>query len=355
MHEKNNPTHDLELAAVVYALKIWRHYLYGVHVDILTDHKSLQYVFTQRDLNLRQRRWLELLKDYDMSVLYHPGKANVVADALSRLSMNSVTHIEEEKKELVKDVHRLARLGVRLVDSSDGSVTIRDGSKSSLLEDVKAKQDMDPSLVELKKSVETKVIDSFSKGGDGVLRYQGRLCVPKVDGLRDLILEEAHSSQYSIHPGSTKMYRDLRDIYWWNGMKRDIAEFVAKCPNCQQVKIEHQKPGGLAQEIEIPTWKWEMINMDFVVGLPKSKRHFDSIWVIVDRMTKSAHFLPVKTSYSAEDYAKLYIREMVKLHGVPLSIISDRGTQFTSHFWRLFQRALGTKVQLSTAFHPQTD
>ena len=115
-------------------------------------------------------------------------------------------------------------------------------------------------------------------------------------------------------------------------MKRDIAEFVAKCSNCQQVKIEHQKPGGLAQEIEIPTWKWEVINMDFVVGLPKSKRHFDSIWVIVDRMTKSAHLLPVKTSYSAEDYAKLYIREMVKLHGVPLSIISDRGTQFTSHF-----------------------
>ena len=98
VHEKNYPTHDLELAAVVYALKIWRHYLYGVHVDIFTDHKSLQYVFTQRDLNLRQRRWLELLKDYDMSVLYHPGKANVVADALSRLSMNSVYHVEHEKK-----------------------------------------------------------------------------------------------------------------------------------------------------------------------------------------------------------------------------------------------------------------
>src|SRR5688572_18795073 len=122
-----------------------------------------------RKVHPRQRRWLELLKDYDMSVLYHPGKANVVADALSRLSMNSVTHVEEEKKELIRDVHRLARLGVRLVDSSDGSVTIQNGSESSLMEDVKAKQDMDPSLVELKKSVETKVIDSFSKGGVGVL------------------------------------------------------------------------------------------------------------------------------------------------------------------------------------------
>src|SRR5687767_15949628 len=115
--------------------------------------------------------------------------------------------------------------------------------------DVKAKQNMDPSLVDLKKSVETKVIEAFSKGGDGVLRYQGRICVFNVDGLRELILEEAHSSQYSIHPGSTKMYRNLRDIYWWNGMKRDIVEYVAKFPNCQEVKIEHQKPGSLAQDI----------------------------------------------------------------------------------------------------------
>ena len=114
-YEKNYPTYNLEMAVVVFALKIWRHYLYGVHVDIFTDHKSLQYVFTQRELNLRQRRWLELLKDYDMSVLYHPGKANVVADALSRVSIVSVLHVVEGKKELAHDVHRLARLGVLVV------------------------------------------------------------------------------------------------------------------------------------------------------------------------------------------------------------------------------------------------
>ena len=138
-------------------------------------------------------------------------------------------------------------------------------------------------------------------------------------------------------------------------MKRDIAEFVATCPNFQQVKIEHQKPGGLAQDIEILTWKWEVINMNFVVGFPKSKRHYDSIWVIVDRITKSAHFLPDKTSYNVEDYAKLYIREKVKLHGITLSIILDRGTQFTSHFWKSFQKGVGTKEKLSMTFHPQTD
>jgi len=118
VHEKNYPTHDLELAAVVFALKIWRHYLYGVHVDVFTDHKSLQYVFTQKELNLLQRRWLEFLKEYDMSVHYHPGKANVVEDALSKLYMGSVAHVEEERKQLAKDVHWLARLGVRLMSIS---------------------------------------------------------------------------------------------------------------------------------------------------------------------------------------------------------------------------------------------
>ena len=138
-------------------------------------------------------------------------------------------------------------------------------------------------------------------------------------------------------------------------MKKDIAEFVAQCPNCQQVKIERRKPGGLLQAIEIPTWKWEVINMDFITGLPRSRRKYDSIWVIVDSLTKSAHFLPVRTTYMAEDYAKLYLKEIVRLHGVPVSIISDRGTQFTAKFWGSFQEGLGTQVRLSMTFHPQTD
>jgi len=136
-------------------------------------------------------------------------------------------------------------------------------------------------------------------------------------------------------------------------MKKNIAEFVAQCTSCQQVKVEHQKPGGLMQTIEIPTWKWEAINMDFIMGLPRSNRKFDSIWVIVDRLTKSAHFLPVRSTYTAEDYAKLYIKEIVRLHGVPISIISYCGALFTAHFWRSFQRGLGTQVNLSITFHPR--
>ncbi|KAH0706017.1 hypothetical protein KY285_010545 [Solanum tuberosum] len=147
VHEKKYLTHDLELATVVFALKIWRHYLYGVHVDVFIDHKSLQYACTQKKLNLRQRRWLEFLKDYDMSVHYHLSKANVVADSLSRLSMGSVAHVEEERKELAKDVHRLSRLGVRLMSISDGGVTVQNGSESLLVVEVKEKQDSDPILL----------------------------------------------------------------------------------------------------------------------------------------------------------------------------------------------------------------
>ncbi|WMV37061.1 hypothetical protein MTR67_030446 [Solanum verrucosum] len=158
----------------------------------------------------------------------------------------------------------------------------------------------------------------------------GRLCVPKVDELPERIMEEAHSSKYSIHPGSTKMYRDLREFYWWSSMKKCSAEFVVKCPNCQQVKVEHQSPGGTEHNIEIPEWKWEMINMDFITGLSRSRRHYDSIWVIVDRITKSAHFSPVKNTYASEVYARLYIQEVVRLHGVPVFIISHRGAQFTA-------------------------
>ena len=158
-----------------------------------------------------------------------------------------------------------------------------------------------------------------------------------------------------MHPGAGKMYRDLRSSYWWPGMKKEITEYVGKCLVCQQVKAEHQVPSGLLQSIQIPQWKWEKVTMDFVSGLPLTPRKNNSIWVIVDRFTKSAHFLPVRTDFSLNKLAKLYIAEIVRLHGVPESIISDRDPRFTSRFWKSLNEALGTKLKFSTAFHPQTD
>ena len=166
-------------------------------------------------------------------------------------------------------------------------------------------------------------------------------------------MEKAHSSIYLIYLGYGKMYRDLREVYWWSIINKAIAEFVVQCLNCQQVKVGHQRPGGLAQNIKLPEWKWEMINMVLSTGIPRSRQKYDSIWVIVDRMTKSSHFRPVKTTHSVEDYAKSYIQEVVRFHGLSVSTISDRGAQFTTQFWKSFQKGLGSKVNLSTAFHPQ--
>src|SRR5438034_7431599 len=168
-------------------------------------------------------------------------------------------------------------------------------------------------------------------------------------------MAEAHTSAYSIHPGSTKMFLDLKTNYWWDGMKADIAAFVARCDICQRVKAEHQKPAGLLQPVPIPMWKWDEIGMDFIVGLPRTQRGNDSIWVIVDRLTKVAHFIPVKSTYRGDKYAELYIQHILRLHGVPKRIVSDRGPQFTSYFWRSLHNALGTTLDFSTAYHPQTD
>ncbi|WMV58523.1 hypothetical protein MTR67_051908, partial [Solanum verrucosum] len=283
VHERNYPTHDLESAAVVIALNIWRYYLYGVKCEVFTDHRSLQHVFTQKDLNLRQRRWMELLKDYDVTIQYHPASIEV-----------RVTFIEE----------------------------------------VKAKQFEDENLEELRKKTVIGKAPETTLDAESVLNFKGRICVPRVDDLIQKLLIESHGSCYFIHPGVTKMYRDLKRIYWWSGMKKDIAEFVAKCQNCQQVKYEHQSPVGLLQIMPILEWKWEIIAMDFVVGLPKTLAKFDSIWVVVDRLTMSAHFISVKIDYNAEQLAKVYVKEIVRLHGALLSIISDRGSQFTSKFWR---------------------
>ncbi|KAL5557731.1 hypothetical protein UlMin_033942 [Ulmus minor] len=183
----------------------------------------------------------------------------------------------------------------------------------------------------------------------------GRLCIPDDVEIKEQLLSEAHATPYSVHPGATKMYQDLKERFWWSCMKKEVAEYVAKCLTCQRVKAEHQRPGGELQPLEIPEWKWDQNTMDFVVGLPKTTKGHDAIWVVVDRLTKSAHFISIKTTFSLEQLADLYVQEIVRLHGVLKSIVSDRDARFTSKFWRNVQRAMGTTLNFSTAFHPQTD
>nr|ABA97778.2 retrotransposon protein, putative, Ty3-gypsy subclass [Oryza sativa Japonica Group] len=327
-HEGNYPTHDLELAAVVHALKIWRHYLIGNRCEVYTDHKSLKYIFTQPDLNLRQRRWLELIKDYDMGIHYHPGKANVVADALSRKSYCNVAWVEQLCCEVQRDLEHL-NLGI----VEHGFVAALE-AQPTLVEQVRIAQASDPEIAELKKNMRVGKARGFVEDEQGTIWMGERLCVPENKELKDLILTEAHQTQYSIHPGSTKMYQDLKEKFWW---------------------AEHQRPAGLLQPLQIPEWKWEEIGMDFITGLPRTSSGHDSIWVVVDRLTKVAHFIPVHTTYSGKKLAELYLARIMCLHGVPKKIVSDRGSQFTSKFWQKLQEELGTRLNFSTAYHPQTD
>ncbi|KAA3483481.1 DNA/RNA polymerases superfamily protein [Gossypium australe] len=337
-YESNYPTHDLELAAVVFALKIWRHYLYGEKSVIYRNHKSLKYLLTQKELNLRQRRWIELLKDYDCSIEYHPGKANVVADALSR-----------------KVITDLRAMFAHLSLYDDGSLLAELQVKPSWISQVKEKQETDGLIRERLQLILSNELTEFNVNEEGLVCFQRRVCMPKDPELRHRILQEAHGSPYAMHPGGSKMYRDLKEQFWWLGLKREVTEFVGKCLTCQQVKAEHQLPSGLLQPVRIPKWKWERITMDFVSGLPLTPTKKYSVWVIVDRLTKSAHFIPVRVDYSLQKLAKLYIAEVVRLHGVPVSIISDRDPRFTSRFWKALHQALGTKLDFSIAFHPQID
>ncbi|GJS03131.1 retrotransposon protein, putative, ty3-gypsy subclass [Tanacetum coccineum] len=223
-----------------------RHYLYGTKSVIYTDHKSLQHIFSKKELNMRQHRWIELFSDYNCKIRYHPDKANVVADALSR-------------KERVKPKRDRAM-----------NMTLQSSIKNRIL--VAQKEASDESI-----GLQRRINEMIELRSDGALYYLDRIWVPLKGDVRTLIMNKAHKSKYSVHPRADKMYYELRDRYWWPGMKKDIVVYVSKCLTCLKVKVEHTRPSGLLQQPEIPEWKWEGIAMDFVTKLPRTSSEHDTI------------------------------------------------------------------------------
>ena len=223
---------------------------------------------------------------------------------------------------------------------------------NEFLDEVRVEQSKDQELQQIIGELGTEKRKDFRMGKNGILCFRERVCAPKSRVLRKMLLDEGHKSPLRIHLGMTKMYKDLKATFWWTSMKTNVADYVASCLVCQKAKIEHQRPGSTLEPLDIPKWKWDSISMDFFTHLPRFVRGHDSIWVIVDRLMKCTHFLPINQKMSLDKLAELYIREIVRLHGVPTSIMSDGDPRFTSRFWQSLQNALGTQLRMSSAYHP---
>jgi hypothetical protein len=271
-----------------------------------------------------------------------------VADALSRKASYHCLTMRTSDITLCQELENL-NLGMIQHETSNHLKL-----ESVILQRIIDAQKNDEGMKHIREKIKAGKANCFQEDNQGVVWFNTRIVVPKNEEVRQQILDEAHLSRYSIHPGSTKMYQDLKQHYWWTKMKIEIARYVARCDICRRVKAIHLKATGPLQSLPIPSWKWEDISMDFIVGLPRTTKGYDSIWVIVDRLTKIAHFLPVKTVHPVAVYAQLYIAHILSLHGVPKTIMSDRGPQFISKFWEELHKTLGTKLLHSSAYHPQT-
>ena len=327
--EMNYPTHEQELLAVILALTEWRHYLLGHRFTIVTDHHSLTYLSTQPNLSRRQARWVERLAEYDFDIVYAAGKSNKAADALSRRP----DHREKQEQLSVMTQVTLSR---------------------DILEDIRRAYTDDSECVTL---MENTANTDYEVKADGLLYHRdGRIRIPNDMSIKSMLLYEAHDVDVSGHTGMNKTVELLARQFDWPHLRRDVEKYVSTCVACQGNKSSNQRPIGLLQPLPIPKRRWEVVTMDLITGLPITRiGQHDAIVVFVDKLSKMVHYAPCTTTVDAPTLARIFFREVVRLHGVPEIIISDRDPRFTSHFWTALWKELGTKLKMSTSSHPQTD
>ncbi|KAI5328758.1 hypothetical protein L3X38_028155 [Prunus dulcis] len=318
--ERRYTVQEKEMTGVVHCLRTWRHYLLGSQFVVKTDNVATSYFQSQQKLSPKQARWQDFLAEFDYKLEYKQGKTNVVTDALSRKAV--LAAVTQPQSSLMQ--------------------RIREG----LLHDPQAK-----SLLELVKDGKTRRfwLD------EGILYATGkRIYVPRWDNLRRELLKECHDSKWAGHPGTHRTLALMSEAYYWPQMREDVDSFVRTCLVCQQDKTLQKQPGGLLEPLPVPTRPWESLSMDFIVSLPKSEG-CGSILVVVDRFTKYATFIPAPAECNAEEAARLFLKHVVKYWGIPKSIISDRDTRFTGKLWTELFKLLGSQLNFSTSFHPQTD
>lgn len=318
-------TYHREMFAITCAVKKWRHYLLGRRFTVLTDQRSLRELMAQTIQTPEQQKWLTKLLGFDFEIRFRPGRKNAVADALSRC------HPEE------------------------GLFYAISGPIVHLLNDLSLAIQQDRELQSIIMALQNGAVELQGyQLVQGMLLFHNRIVVPNDDTIRMQLLREFHDTPIGGHAGVQRTYRCMASELYWKGLREDVKRFVAQCVICQQVKYITAPPAGLLQPLPIPHQIWEDISMDFVVGLPPSSGK-TVVFVVVDRLSKYAHFIPIASGFTSASIAEIFVREIVRLHGMPSTIVSDRDRVFISTFWQELFRLQGTKLAMSSAYHPESD
>jgi hypothetical protein len=323
-HEKKYATHDLELVAIVHALNKWRHYLMGRRFELRTDHNVLKYLFDHPTLNARQSRWLEFLCEYDFDIKHIKGKYNKVVDALNRR------------------VHELHATTISMYQTD---------IKSIILEAINTNLQYGDLVEKIKQGKIPQKVENYKLETTGMLLYKNIIYVPNVQHLKLMILNEMHNVPYAGHLGYQKIVVVVKIHYFWLGMKKEIVEYFTRCMECQKVKAKHRHPASLLQPLPILECKWEVVTMEFITGFPRIEKHHDAIMVVVEKLTKASHFIPLKTNHKAADFSSIFMMEVARLHEIPKAIVFDRNTKFTSNLWKGLFKGFITHLNFSTTYH----